>query len=111
MQRRAPGRLTDPPYRGWPGAFVASAALVIALTVALVAGVAVAARNKTSKLKTRTSLFRDASALALETGAAEPVVDATTEEGAPYAVRTVVVTLYDASRDRTIDVTVYAPDT
>ena len=110
MQRRAPGRLTEPPYRGWPGALVAGITLVIALTVALVGGVAVAATNTPAKRKTRASLFRDASVLASISSAPAPVLDAETVESAPYAVRTVVVSLYDASRDRTIDVTVYAPD-
>ncbi len=107
MQRRALGRLTVPPYRGWPGAVVASITL---MAVVLVGGVAVAAPSSTAKRKTRSS-FRSASVLASETGTGALVSDAKTEEAAPYAVRTVVTTMYDATRDRTITVTVYAPDT
>ena len=113
MQRRAPGRLADPPYRGWPGALVAGIALVIVTTLALVGGVAVAATNSTAKRKTRSS-FRSASVLASSGTAIGVRSDAKTEEeeaGAPYAVRTVLVSMYDATRDRTINVTVYAPDT
>jgi fermentation-respiration switch protein FrsA (DUF1100 family) len=106
MQRRALGRLTDPPYRGWPGALVAVVTVVTVLAFTLVGGVAVATTKKSSKRKTRS-----APVSASGTGSAAPESEATTEASAPYAVRTVVAALYDASRDRTINVTVYAPDT
>src|SRR5262245_44002214 len=93
MQRRALGRLTEPPDRGWPGALVAEVALVTVLAFTLVGGVAAASTKKSTKRKNR----------------AVPI--AASEASAPYAVRTVVATLYDASRDRTINVTVYVPDT
>src|SRR5580765_2111328 len=105
MQRRALGRLTDPPNRGWPGALVAATTLAVVLTFALVGGVAVASTNRHAKRKTRSS-----SAAAAETGSAAPPADTTTEEDGPFAVRTIVVTLYDSARDRTINVTAYAPD-
>src|SRR5262245_24908745 len=99
MQRRALGRLTDPPYRGWPGALVAMVAVTM-LAFTLVGGVAAAAPNKSSKRKLRSS------SVAATAGASTEDAEA----GALYAVRTVETTLYDAARDRTIQVTVYAPD-
>ena len=105
MQRRALGRLTVPPYRGWPGAFVASVTLI---TVVLTGGVAFAgtATKSTAKRKTRSASVLPSSGTALAIPS-----DAKTVESAPYAVRTVVTTMYDTTRDRTITVTVYAPDT
>jgi dienelactone hydrolase len=105
MQRRALGRLTVPPYRGWPGAFVASVTLI---TVVLAGGVAFAGTSSSSSAKRKT---RSASVLASERGSQTALIDAKTVESAPYAVRTVAVTMYDATRDRTITVTVYAPVT
>jgi len=85
--------------------------VVTVTTLALVGGVAVAATNSSAKRKTRTA---SAAATATTTtvpsdagGEAASDVDAT----GPFAVRTVTVQLYDATRDRTIAVTVYAPDT
>ena len=101
MQRRALGRLTDPPYRGWPGALVAMVAVTM-LTSTVVGGVAVAAPNKSSKRKVRSS--------SVTAAAQANTSEEATEAGAPYAVRTVETTLYDAARDRTIQLTVYAPD-
>jgi poly(3-hydroxybutyrate) depolymerase len=69
------------------------------LTLALAGGVAAAAPNKSAKRKSRSS-----STPALAQTNTEQ------EATAPYAVRTVETTLYDAAHDRTILVTVYAPD-
>jgi dienelactone hydrolase len=70
------------------------------LAFTLLGGVAVATPTKSSKRKLRSS--------SAPTTAASSSGDA--GPNAPYAVRTVDTTLYDAARDRTIQVTVYAPD-
>jgi hypothetical protein len=80
--------------------------LVTVVTLVLAGGVAFASTNSSTKRKTRSG-----SVLASERGSETPLIDAKTLESAPYAVRTVVTTMYDATRDRTITVTVYAPDT
>jgi len=109
MQRRAPGRLTEPPYRGWSGALVAGVTVVMVLAFALTGGVAVAATNRSSKRKARTSPVL-ASPVRAPTRTDDASSEGTGAVGAPYAVRTVTVSLYDAARDRTINATIYAPD-
>jgi fermentation-respiration switch protein FrsA (DUF1100 family) len=79
---------------------------VVAFT--LVGGAAVAATNKASKRKSRL-LSVSASENPTPTGDSDAKTVEEDEDG-PFAVRTVATTLYDATRDRTINVTVYAPD-
>jgi len=79
--------------------------VVTVLAFTLIGGVAVAATNRASKRKTRTKTV-----LAPSDGSQSASSGESSQDG-PYAVRTVVATLYDAARDRTINITVYAPDT
>jgi dienelactone hydrolase len=78
------------------------------VTVLLAGGVAVAGTNK-----------RKTSVLASLSGSLTPESDASSEDigearavdvDGPFAVRTIVVSLYDVARDRTMTVTIYAPD-
>ena len=101
MQRRAPGRLAVPPYRGWPGALVAALTLTSLVLVGGVAFGGTSATSATSKRTTRATLTERAPLEGAES---------TSRGASSYAVRTVVVTLYDPARDRTMTVTVYAPD-
>src|SRR5262249_11287912 len=110
MQRRAPGRLTETPHPGWSGALVAGVTVVTVLAFALTGGVAVAATNRSSKRKARSSPVL-ASPVRAPTRTGDASSEGTGAVGAPYAVRTVTVSMYDAARDRTINATIYAPDT
>jgi hypothetical protein len=83
---------------------------VAVATVALVGGVAVAATSSTTVRTTRTAASTRATTTTVPSDAADE--DATdVDETGPFAVRTITVQLYDAARDRTISITVYAPDT
>src|SRR5690242_20683305 len=108
MQRRAPGRLTEPPYRGWPGALVAAMTLFAVVTLSTIGGVAVAATSTSTKRKARSATASTTTTTVPSDAASEDGADV--DERGPFAVRTVSVQLYDATRDRTINVTVYAPD-
>jgi fermentation-respiration switch protein FrsA (DUF1100 family) len=78
------------------------------VTLSMIGGVAVAATSTSSKRKARGATVSTTTTTVPSDAASEDGADV--DERGPFAVRTVSVQLYDASRDRTINITVYAPD-